>query len=259
MADSGFNFGVSSTDSGGVTRTGDIGSVSSPATGDPLDAWTKQQQDIANQMNAGMPGGRGGGGGGGGSLPGTGSGGWVQKNFDGQYDNPGLDLQKQQQAFQESKWNQAFGLLSGQIAKFGSGNPYQIGGSNGTPPEISVGPTYNPQLIDQQVAAMRAKNDQSAASKSKELSDQAIGRGLGTNSPLIAALQGNLAAGNIAANSAGETNLRQTAAQQNSDHVLKTQTERENQWEAANQLAIARAKPFFDQQNALIAALAGLA
>ena len=246
---------IFSTSPGGATTYGQDSTISSgPAfgVGGSADDWMQGLNTQAAKMNASQPYG----GGGGMMRPGTSiGGGWIAKSIENQYDNPGIDLQRQQLAFQQSKWNQAFGALTGMLGT----NPFQIGGQNTQQPEITTGGVYTPQQIDQQVSATRAKNDQATATAQKQAADAATGRGFGVNSPLIAALQNNLAGQGIAANAAAENQIRQTAAQQNAQQLLGTQTERQNAWEAANTLAIQRAKPYFDRQNALIAALAGIA
>jgi hypothetical protein len=259
-----YDAGSSSTGSGGgttyapnysVTQSGGSNWWDDPSNS--IDKFTQQ----ANAMNASRGGGGGGGGGGKAyneSYQQDPSGNLYNPLANHWIDSPGFGLQQQQQAFKQQQFGQVFGTLSGLLNQFGSSNPYTIGGVNGTAPEISVGGVYNPQQVDQQVAASRAKTDQSTASQQKQMSDEMAGRGYGINSPLIAAMQGNLAGQGIATNASNENQIRQTAAQQNAQQTLSTQTERENQYEAENSLAIQRAKPYFDRQNALIAALAGI-
>jgi hypothetical protein len=248
---------VFSTNAGGSTnyaQNSTIGGVDyfAPTLGDN---WMQGIKGEAAQHNASLGrGGGGGGGGGGGMLPGTGAGGWIDKSFEHVYDNPALDLQKAELASKNAHWNSAFGALSGMMGR----DPFSIGGSAGPLPEISVGGVFNPQQIDQQVNTARAKADRSTATQSREVADSAIGRGFAPNSPLIAALQTQLAGANIGSKAAAETDIRGQGAQMNATQLLNTQQARQNQYEAAESAKIARARPYFDQQNALIAALASL-
>lgn len=221
-----------------------------------------KQQSIADRMNAAFSGGggRSGGGGGGGSPPvtQTPSGTLWDPSYGGRFiESPDLHLQQQAENAKEQRFNTVWGGLSGLLGR--TTNPITIGGDSGTGPEITVGGVYNPQTVNQQVNATRAKNDRSAATKSRDAVADATGRGFGSQSPLLAALQGQIWGQNVATNTEAERAIRQTAAEQNSQQLLSTQQAREAQYASRQQEQIARAQPYFQTQNALIAALAGLA
>lgn len=220
-----------------------------------------RQQSIADRMNAAFAGGRSGGGGGGGGSPPvtqTPSGSLWDPSYGGRFiESPDLHLQQQAENAKESRFNTVWGGLSGLLGR--TTNPITIGGDSGAGPEISVGGVYTPQMVNQQVNASRAKNDRSAATKARDAVGDATGRGFGSQSPLLAALQGQIWGQNMAANTEGERSIRQTAAEQNSQQLLSTQQAREQQYASRQQEQIARAQPYFQTQNALIAALAGLA
>jgi hypothetical protein len=157
---------------------------------------------------------------------------------------------------QQQRFQQLFPLLSGQLGS--QGNPYTEGGSVALGPNISTAPVLNPQQIQQQVNTMRATNDQSTASQQRAMQQSLAGRGLGGNSPLAQALGSNMQNANLAANTAGETQTRLGAAQQNAQQVLNAQQAQQNQYATQQQLQVERAAPYFQRQNVLIQALAGL-
>lgn len=154
---------------------------------------------------------------------------------------------------QQSRFNQVFGALSpllGQLGQWGA-NSQQIGGT----PTINTNPIWNPQQIQQQVNAGRAQNDQATQTQMRLAGQQMAGRGFGANSPLAAAIQGQLAGQNLATNADTERQTRMGMTQANAGHQLGAQTA----WEAAY---ADRLKPWLSYagstQNALLAALSGL-
>jgi hypothetical protein len=174
-------------------------------------------------------------------------------------------------AAKQGRFNSVFGLLSGMfgggggggVAGFnvpGQGGPARAGGSQvGAQPTISAGPVWNPQQIDQQVNATRAKNDAAAESQMRGIRSSTTGRGFGSNSPLLQALQTGVQNANTATNTEAERAFRQQAAEGNATQMLKGQTAQEQQFASRQDEDIRRRAPYFAQQNALIAALAGLA
>lgn len=159
---------------------------------------------------------------------------------------------------QMQRFNAILPMLSGQFSALNQRGSEKVGGDNGTPPPISAGPTLNPQQIQQQVNSSRAANDQSTQGKIANSASSLAGRGFGSNSPLQAALAQGYQNSNMATNTANETATRLNAAQQNAGQLLNSQQALSNQWATGNQLDIQRKAPYFQQQNALISALAGL-
>jgi hypothetical protein len=104
------------------------------------------------------------------------------------------------------------------------------GGTVGPAPEISVGPVWNQQQVQQQVNSGRARNDQAAQTQMRETQNSLAGKGFGGNSPLLAALQNQTQMGNMAANSDMERETRWNAAEGNAGHVLDTQKARSDQY-----------------------------
>ena len=155
-----------------------------------------------------------------------------------------------------TRFNEILPLLSNQFSSLN--NMATAGGSNGTPPPITAGPTLNPQQIQQQVNQSRAANDQQTAGQIQQTNSSLAGRGFGANSPLSMALNNASQGQNMATNTANETNTRLNAAQQNAGQLLNSQQALSNQWATGNQLDIQRRAPIFAERNALIQSLGGL-
>lgn len=168
-------------------------------------------------------------------------------------------LAERQQGFQENKFNQVWGALSGLLGRFGNGPPTKVGGDSGAGPHISAGPVYSPEQIQQNVNAARAQNEGKAATAMKKQREALAGRGFGDSSPLLAAMQASMNAGMMGANADAERGIRQGAAEMNAGQLLKGQTARENQYASRQAEQIQRERPWWNQTNALISAIAGLA
>lgn len=156
---------------------------------------------------------------------------------------------------QQQRFQQVFPYLQSQL---NGGNPYAQGGTPGLGPNISAAPVLNSQQVQQQVNTQNAASDQSTAGQIKGYQNSAAGRGIGANSPLVQALSGQAQSANLAGKTANETQTRLGAAQQNSQQVLAGQTAQQGQYATQQQEEIARAAPYFQQQNILLQALAGL-
>ena len=126
-------------------------------------------------------------------------------------------------------------------------------------PNIQVGGVYNPQQIQQQVNATRAQNDQSTATQMNTNAAQTSGRGFGSNSPLLAALQGQAQGQNLATNTQAEQTLRTTAAQQNQQALLASQQAKANQYNQQVQQQLTARGQTLGTYNALLSSLSGLA
>ena len=156
----------------------------------------------------------------------------------------------------DKRFNQIFPYLAGQI---GQGNAAMAGGQSPPSPEIRVGGVWNPQQVQQQVNAARAGNDQQAGGQMQRQQQELASRGFGSNSPLLMALRGQTQAANMATNTSNEREIRQNAQQQNVQQILASQQAREGQFASRQREDIERRKPYWANQNALIAALSGLA
>jgi hypothetical protein len=169
----------------------------------------------------------------------------------------GIQPAMQANQMKQDRFNQIFPWLTGQA--FGMGPQLaRAGGQSGPGPSITVGGVWNPEQIQQQVNATRAQNDQSMQTQNRAAASDLAARGFGSNSPLLAALQGQNFASNLGANTQAEQQLRTTAAQQNAQQTLATQQAAEGQYHNRMQEEIARLQPYWSYQSALIGALAGL-
>jgi hypothetical protein len=121
----------------------------------------------------------------------------------------------------------------------------QYSGNTAGQPYISDAPVYSPQQIQQQVNQAVAANDQRMAGDLQGMSESFAGRGLGADSPLMAALASQRQAANLGANTAARTTLPLEAAKANAAQVLQAQMARETQFGRRQNEDLAR------QQNTL--------
>jgi hypothetical protein len=158
----------------------------------------------------------------------------------------------------QERFDTIFPWLQGQLGSFQS-QMATAGGQSGPSPEITVGGVYNPQQIQQQVNSARATNDRTAAGQMRRQSQDVAGRGFGSSSPLLMAMNGMTQANNMATNTDSEREIRMGAAQQNAGHVLNTQQAREGQFASRQREDIERRKPIWNTYNNLLGSLVGLA
>lgn len=155
------------------------------------------------------------------------------------------------------EFNQLFPYLTSQYANLGK-EFANAGGQSPPSPEISVGPIWNPQQIQQQVNKSRASTDATTANQQRQDQQSLAGRGFGGNSPLLQLLQsGRQMAGNQA-NQQAMSQIPYQAAQGNQQAILDSQKARESQFATRQQEDIARRAPIYAQQSSLLQALAGL-
>jgi hypothetical protein len=124
-------------------------------------------------------------------------------------------------------------------------------GTVGTPPTISAGPVWNPQQIQQQVNSARANTDTQVASQGRQAQQQTAGRGFGSSSPLLSALQGNFQMQGMAQKEAAGREIPFQAAQANAKQLLDSQNARSGQFVTLEKIKS-------DQISALLQALAGI-
>ncbi len=159
---------------------------------------------------------------------------------------------------QMQRFNTILPYLTGSLSSLNS-NFASAGGTNAPAPQISVGGVLNDQQVQQQVNTSRAANDAATQNSIRNAGNSIAGRGFGANSPLAMAMQQGYQNQNLQSNTANETATRLNAAQANAGQLLNSQQARSSQWQQENALDIQRRLPYFQHQNALIAALAGLA
>lgn len=171
----------------------------------------------------------------------------------------GADASRYPHQLRQDRFNAVFPELQRQMNATGQTAMSTAGGASGTGPTINSNPIWNPQSLQQQINASRATTDQGTATQINNMQGSLAGRGFGTNSPLAQALTAQYQGQGLAANVGNERQARMTAAQGNATQQLQSQTAREGQFASRQQEDIERRKPYFAQQNALLAALTSLA
>jgi hypothetical protein len=155
---------------------------------------------------------------------------------------------------QQDRFRTVFPFLSNNF----NSSQERVGGANQPLPNITVGGVYSPQQTQEQVNAARSQNDRNVAQNQRQSQDQLAGRGFGSNSPLLQAIQAQQQMAGMQANSDQERQLRFDAATANARQQLDSETLRQNQWTQNEDADIRRRQVATSQANALLSALAGL-
>lgn len=162
----------------------------------------------------------------------------------------------------QGRFNQIFPILSGAFGGThgtgGGGGVGTPGGPTGTQPRIDANPIYNEQQIQQQVNSQRAANDTATQGRVRQNTQDLAGRGAGTQSPLLMALNQAAMGQNLQTNTANERDMRWNAAGGNAQHVLAAQQAQEAQYANRQQEAIGRTQAANVARNSILSALAGL-
>ncbi len=145
-----------------------------------------------------------------------------------------------------------FSALAQQLGQGGQG------GGNFGGPQIDASPVYTPEQTQAQVNSMRAGNDQQAQSQTRQAQSGLAGKGFGSQSPLLAALQAQYQGQAQQASTQGENDLRFQAAGANATQRLKGQTAQEQQRASMAQEQNQRLGIQAQQYSALLSALGGL-
>jgi hypothetical protein len=155
----------------------------------------------------------------------------------------GAEARKTQQAgfdFKNQRFNQLLPMLQGAM---GNGN-FSSGGSGiNVPapemggPHIQGGPLYTQQAIQQNLNANRAQIDKSTATNNQNMANSMAGKGFGSGSPLLAALQNQSAMSGLGQKADYTREFTNTARQANANFGLQTANARQNQF-AGNQQAM---------------------
>jgi hypothetical protein len=135
------------------------------------------------------------------------------------------ELQKMQ--MQQQHWGALFPYL--QQALGGSFNQH-VGGQSGAGPRITAAPIWDQGRQQQQVNAMRAQGAQETQGQVNTMNDRLAGSGFGAKSPLAQALETQMRMGNQASVAGQVRDFHNTAAQQNSSHLLGAQQAQEGQY-----------------------------
>jgi len=158
---------------------------------------------------------------------------------------------------QQSRFNQLFPFLQGQLGNFQSG-AFTAGGQSGPGPEYKAGPIWNQDQIQGQVNALRASNDQSTAGRTTQMQKELAGRGFGSSSPLAASLAAQFQGQRMAENTRGERETRWGAAEGNAAQELKGFQALEQQFASRQGEDIERRKPYIQGMSGLLASIANL-
>lgn len=154
--------------------------------------------------------------------------------------------------FARDRYNQLFPMVQSQYNSLGQGSQQ---GGYGQPPTIDTGGVYSPQQIQEQVNSVQAQNEQKGASALRQSQRSLGGRGFGTNSPLLAQIQSNLAIGTQAANAQAAQQIPFTAAQANASQRLASQQAAASQYNDLQNQGIQRDQNSITRMSALLNAL----
>lgn len=128
----------------------------------------------------------------------------------------------QTQAMQ-SLYPQITSQLFGDPARYRVG---MAGGPNVRLPGVSVGGIWSPQRIQEQVNLMRSIAEQQTEGQLQRQQQELLGRGYGSGSPILAALQQTGQQQKLAGQTSSENELRTRMDQMNRQHLLSTQQAR---------------------------------
>ncbi len=159
------------------------------------------------------------------------------------------------QQLKQSRFNTLLPMFSGAFGQ----QPFQIGGTSQGGPNINANPVWNAQQVQGQVNQAQAQGAQKVGSQTQQMQQGLAGRGFGGNSPLAQQLGSQFQMANNATQAQNEQATRWGAAQGNAQQQLQGQQAQEAQFGARQQESIERLKPYYTHQNALLAALSGLA
>lgn len=161
--------------------------------------------------------------------------------------------------FAQDRYNQLFPMIAGQL---GSGVSARGGPSGqaaaGLVPSATSDSVYSPQQIQEQVNATQAQNQRAGATAFRTARRDLGGRGQGNNSPLLAAIQSNLAIGTQAANSQAAQSIPFQAAQANATQALSAQRANMDAYSQRQQEGIQRSQVDSSNKLGLLGILAQL-
>lgn len=159
--------------------------------------------------------------------------------------------------FAQQKFNTVMPLISGLMG----GVRANMGGGGAMAPQPSMGSgdIWTQAQIDQQVNAAKAGNAQQASTASHNAARQTAGRGFGANSPLLAALQGQIQMGQMGTDADAERGIRLDSAKANAQNRLATGSLAEQKWLDAQDQNLRRQQLAFSGPASLLGALSGFA
>lgn len=156
--------------------------------------------------------------------------------------------------------NRVFDTVSPLLTSLaGGGQSPLVGGQNTPQGQITQGPVWTQQQIDQQVNNQKSNNARAANTQSQAAARSTAASGFGAASPLLQALQGTIQAQRMGADAAAERETNWNAAQGNAQQLLASQQAAERNWLDYNTTDIERRKANQQYQTSLLGILAGLA
>lgn len=160
--------------------------------------------------------------------------------------------------FAREKFNAVMPMIGGAIGGIG-GIRGGGGGGGGLSPQqqTQIGDIWNQGQIDQQVNAAKAGDAQQAATASNAAARNTAGKGFGSSSPLLAALQGQIQTGRMATDAESERGIRLNSAQANAQNRLQTGSLAEQQWLDAQDQNLRRQQLGYSGPASLLAAMGG--
>ncbi len=197
----------------------------------------------------------------------TGSQNQLNRDFEGGQNDANRALQRELSMaplqFQKSKFNAVMPLISNILGGHGGQMNMGFAGGGGGPmpaqQQTKVGDMFTPEQIQQQVNAAKAGNAQQAQTAVQQQQRGAGGRGISSGSPLLAALQGQIQAAQMAGDADSERGIRLGSAQANAQNRLQTGQLAEQQWLNAQDQALRRQQLGYAGPASLLSALGGFA
>jgi len=155
--------------------------------------------------------------------------------------------------WQKQKWGTILPMLQGALGRGG------IPSANIPVPQITAGPTYSNQQMQQQKNLIGSQAQGDIGTQQRQIAQSTAGRGFGSNSPLQQALSTEAAGMGRAGERQAQTQAGLTMAQQNAQQKLASQQAAAQAQLGAAQIGVADQRPWWQLQSSLIGALAGLA
>lgn len=176
----------------------------------------------------------------------------------------------------QGRFNQVFPFLTSALGRFGLSGPPGPGNpifGNGLPspldqpgsaspasqgPRIAAGPVWDAGQVQRQVNASRANVDAQTASRQRQAQQSTGARGFGSRSPLLAALQQQIAGQGMATGADQARDIRWQAAQGNAQQMLEGTKAQEGQYATRQAEGLEKRRQDVSGIQALLQALGGL-
>lgn len=158
--------------------------------------------------------------------------------------------------FKRDVFNQVSPLLTGLMGQQNENGV--VGGASAIAPDITRGPIWSGQQIQEQVNAGKSANAANADTQTRSNERRMAGSGFGSRSPLLAALNSSVGMQRAGADADVDRNTRWGAAQGNADSTFRTDQLATQQWSEAQNQDIARRQARNQYTSSLASVLASL-